>query len=282
MKPTMSERALEGRRVGVPETRELDLFARMLDELGAEVWRCPLVAIRDAPDPAPVEAWLRAFTDGSCDDLVLLTGEGLRRLVGFAERAGDDLKERFAQRLAVVRKVTRGPKPERALRELGLRSDLPAAAPTTDGVIETLATRDLAGRTVGVQLYGTDPNEKLIGFLERAGAAVRTVAPYVYADATDDAEVARFIEAIVSGGLDAVAFTSGPQVRRLCDVASQQGRERALRDGLARLTVAAIGPLTAEALSQRGIQADVSPQENYFMKPLVRSLVEALAPDGRG
>ena len=45
-----------------------------------------MIAIRDAPDPAPVEAWLRRFADGTCDDLVLMTGEGLRRLLGFARR----------------------------------------------------------------------------------------------------------------------------------------------------------------------------------------------------
>ena len=39
---------LAGRRVLVPETRELDLFQRMLEERGAEVVRCPLVAILDA------------------------------------------------------------------------------------------------------------------------------------------------------------------------------------------------------------------------------------------
>jgi uroporphyrinogen-III synthase len=45
-----------------------------------------MIAIRDVPDTAPVEAWLRRFADGTCDDLVLMTGEGLRRLLGFARR----------------------------------------------------------------------------------------------------------------------------------------------------------------------------------------------------
>ena len=45
----------------VPETRELALFIGMLEERGATCLPCPLVAIHDAPDPAPVEAWLRRF-----------------------------------------------------------------------------------------------------------------------------------------------------------------------------------------------------------------------------
>jgi hypothetical protein len=41
-----------------------------------------MIAIRDAPDAEPIAAWLRRFADGRCDDLVLMTGEGLRRLLG--------------------------------------------------------------------------------------------------------------------------------------------------------------------------------------------------------
>lgn len=159
--PENGDQPLQGCRIAVPESRQLDLFAQMLEARGAEVLRCPLVEIRDAPDPGPIEAWLADFAEGGCDDLVLLTGEGLRRLLGFAERAGVDLRERFAARLGQVRTITRGLKPARALRELGLRAQLPAAAPTTDGVIQTLSGETWSDRRVGVQLYGTEPNDKL-------------------------------------------------------------------------------------------------------------------------
>ena len=77
---------LSGRRIVVPETRELGQLVRMLEELGADTVPCPMIAIRDAPNTETVEAWLRRFADGRCDDLVLMTGEGLRRLLGFARR----------------------------------------------------------------------------------------------------------------------------------------------------------------------------------------------------
>src|SRR5579875_3298637 len=79
--------ALQGRRIVVPETRELDLLARMIAAEGGEAVRCPLVAIVDAPDPAPVREWLYRFRDVPCDDLILLTGEGLRRLHDAAREA---------------------------------------------------------------------------------------------------------------------------------------------------------------------------------------------------
>ena len=84
--------ALAGRTVALAEGRQLEDLARMLEAEGAAVVRCPLVGIRDAPDPAPVLAWLRELIAGRFGHVVLLTGEGLRRLLGFAERAG--LRER--------------------------------------------------------------------------------------------------------------------------------------------------------------------------------------------
>ena len=48
--------ALAGRRIVVPETRELDVLAQMLERHGATAVRCPLVAIRDVDDAAPAMA----------------------------------------------------------------------------------------------------------------------------------------------------------------------------------------------------------------------------------
>src|SRR6266446_5930907 len=170
--------ALSGRRIALPETRELDRLAHMLEEQGAETLRCPMVAIKDAPDPAPVRDWLMRLP---FDDLVIFTGEGLRRLHGFAQRL--DLEAGFLDAVRGARKITRGPKPERALRELGLKSDLRAEEPTTDGLIATLSARDLRGRRVGVQLYPGNPNTQIAAVgpivaeeLRRRGLNV-TIAP---------------------------------------------------------------------------------------------------------
>ncbi len=77
----MDAQPLAGRTIAVPETRELEVFAGLLERRGARVLRCPLVSILDAPDPAPVLAFARAFAAGDCDDLILTTGEGLRRIL---------------------------------------------------------------------------------------------------------------------------------------------------------------------------------------------------------
>src|SRR5215207_2907238 len=80
--------ALSGRRIVVPESRELDLFVSMLERQGATAIRCPMVTIHDAEDPAPVEAWLRRLAESGHDTLVFMTGEGVVRLLRFARLAG--------------------------------------------------------------------------------------------------------------------------------------------------------------------------------------------------
>jgi uroporphyrinogen-III synthase len=263
---------LAGRRIALPETRELDRLAHMFEEQGAETLRCPLVAIRDAPDPAPVRDWLIRLP---FDDLVLFTGEGLRRLHGFAQRS--ELEPAFLDGLRAARKITRGPKPERALRELGLKSDLRAEEPTTDGLIATLSGLDLRGRRVGVQLYPGNPNTRFTDFLRQAGAEPDPVLPYVYAAAADDEKVVELIDRMAGRAVDAIAFTSSPQVQRLFEVAAATQREEVLRTALQGIQIGAVGPIVAEELRRRGVEVTVTPDHGYFMKPLVSAFLAAFS-----
>ena len=263
---------LTGRTIAVPETRELDVFSAMLERRGATVLRCPLVAILDAPDPKPILEWLRGFNAGSCDDLILLTGEGLRRLLSCIDKNEPSLREPFVQRLAAVRKITRGPKPARALRELGLKSDIAAESPTTPGVIDSLRAENLQGRKVGVQLYGTEPNRPLIEFLQAAGAQVMTVAPYVYADKLADEAVRDLMQKMAAGDVDIIAFTSTPQVERLFNV----GPPELVRAAFEKTEVAAIGPVVADALKRHEIPVRLMPEDSFFMKPLTTAIEQSI------
>jgi uroporphyrinogen-III synthase len=264
----MQEQTLTGRTIAVPESRELDVFAAMLERRGAPVIRCPLIAILDAPDPGPVLEWIRLFNRGAFDDLILLTGEGLRRLLACIERHELSLRADFIARLAEVRKITRGPKPARVLRELGLKTDIPSEQPTTRGIIASLSQCSLSGRRVAVQLYGTEPNQVLVDFLRSAGAQVTTVAPYVYATRADDDAVRALLERMAQGQVDVIAFTSTPQVERIFAV----GPAELAKAALERTQVAAIGPVVADALARHEVAVHFMPQDSFFMKPLTSAI----------
>jgi uroporphyrinogen-III synthase len=263
---------LTNRVIAIAESRELDVFAALLERRGARVLRYPLVKIVDVPDPAPVLAWIAAAAAGGCDDLILLTGEGLRRMLKCIDQHQPALREPFLDALRQMRKITRGPKPARALRELGLSSDLPAAVPTTAGVIEALRAIDLQARRVCVQLYGSEVNRPLIEFLNGAGALVSTVAPYLYADGATDAAVQELLERMRAGEVDAIAFTSKAQVERLFRAAPAES----VRAALAATNVAAVGPVVGDILAAHGVAVQAMPESAWFMKPLTASLADLL------
>ena len=92
------------------------------------------------------------------------------------------------------------------------------------------------------------------------------------ADQADDAAVRALLERMAAGEVDAIAFTSTPQVERLFAV----GPEPLVRDALSRTLVAAVGPVVGEALRERGIEVQSMPSGSYFLKPLTNALEQAL------
>ena len=266
---------LTGYRILILETREEAQFSRLLAEQGADVLQCPMFTIHDAPDSAPIEAWIRRFIATPCDDLVLMTGEGLRRLIKVARRIG--VEPDFVAALGQARKFARGPKPGRALREIGLEPQVTTEKPTSEGIAEMLSRVDLAGHRVGLQLYPDKDHAVLIGAITAQGAEVEPVLPYVYDAQAADANIVTAIDEMAQGRIDAIALTSSGQVRRLIEVAQKHHCEDRLREALARTPIASVGPVVSDELTSHGLRTDIYPANDaFFMKPLISAMATAL------
>jgi uroporphyrinogen-III synthase len=267
---------LNGYRILILETREEAQFSRLLAEQGADVLQCPMLAIHDAPDSGPVEAWIRRFIEAPFDDLVLMTGEGLRRLMKVARRIR--VEQDFVAAVAKARKFARGPKPGRALREIGLEPDITTEKPTSEGIVEMLSPLDLNGHRLGLQLYPDRDHRALIGEIVAMGAEIDAVLPYVYDPQAADANVVTAIEEMARERIDAIALTSSGQVRRLFEVAAAHQCEGRLREGLARTPIASVGPVVSDELKSHGLRADIVPANDaFFMKPLISAMASSLA-----
>ena len=267
---------LNGYRILILETREEAQFSRLLAEQGADVVQCPMFTIHDAPDSAPIEAWIARCIDRPFDDLVLLTGEGLRRLTKVARAVA--LEADFVAALGKARKFARGPKPGRALREIGLEPQTTTEKPTSEGVIEMLSSVDLRGHRLGLQLYPDKDHSALIGAITGQGAEVDSVTPYVYDAQAADANIVTAIEEMAGGRIDAMALTNLGQIRRLIEVARTHGAEARLREGLSKTPIASVGPAVSDELKSHGLRADIYPaNEAFFMKPLISAMATELA-----
>jgi uroporphyrinogen-III synthase len=259
--------SLEGRTIALAEGRQLEELAQMLDKEGATALRYPMINILDTPDATPVIAWLHDLVRDKFAYVILMNGEAILRILGFADRKG--IRSYVIASLGRTRTITRGPKPVRALKEIGLNPTKIAEKPTTDGVIATMQNEQLRGLTIGVTLYG-EPNPTLVQFLENAGATVQTVLPYVYAAASDADRVVELIDRLANGGIDVIIFTSSPQVNRLFQVAAEKGLEKELSKGLAQGRIAAVGPVVADNLREKGAKVDICPDQGFVMKNLVQ------------
>jgi uroporphyrinogen-III synthase len=266
---------LSGYRILILETREEAQFSRLLREQGADVIQCPMFTIEDTPDQEKVGGWIKSAINEPLDDLVLMTGEGVRRLVAAAGRLS--VETEFIAALAWPRKYARGPKPVNALRQIGLTAEVVVEPPTTEGIIATLSRTELKGHRVGLQLYPEKDHSPLLAALRDLGATPVPVEPYVYDTRAAKTNIAAAIAEIAAGRVDAIALTSSGQVRRLVEAARAEGCEEQLRRGLAQTPVASIGPVVSNELKAYGLQTDISPAgDAFFMKPLIQAITARL------
>lgn len=262
---------LNSKVIAIPESRQLDVLAGLFERRQANVIRVPLVSILDAPDQVPIAAWLKNFITDPPDTLIVLTGEGLRRLLSAAIREG--LEQPFVNALTAVRKICRGPKPGRVLKELGLKADILAVEPTTAGIISTLKTLELKNSKISVQLYGEDPNLVLMQYLSCCELnRSDSVSPYIYASNSDVDKVHALIIQMYQGEIDLIAFTSKSQIGRLFSVAKKLDLETELNLGLSKTKISAIGPVVRDELILHGCDVSIMPSSNYHMKPMLRAV----------
>ena len=251
--------SLNGRVVAFVEARMLSEMAALVERHGGVAYPAPVlqeVYLNDDPD---VQRLIRDVCDDRIDVVVLLTGVGTRALIESADAMG--LKQRFLDYLNTCTIYARSPKPARVLRQHNIHIDLMPPEPyTSQDLVNAIGNTALEGKEVAVQAYG-GPNNFLTRSLREKGANVREVKLYSWGIPEDKAPVLRMIDDLAAGKIDAVAFTSQPQVDNLLAIADQSDRGELLRNVLARdsLTIASIGPVCSRKLRERNIRVDVEP-----------------------
>lgn len=231
----------------------------LLEKHGARVIAAP--ALREAPlsEIPEAKAFAEAVCGGAIDVLVLLTGVGASLLL----RAACQYRSRAELTLGLSKLtlVCRGPKPASALKAFGLRPTFNVPEPNTwREVLRKLdSERPLAGQRVWLQEYGTR-NLELIAALATRGAEVRSVHVYSWALPEDTAPLKAAILKIVRVQAHVAIFTSARQIEHVLLVAQEIGLAPAVRRALNHdIVVAAVGPMTSEALERHGIATDITP-----------------------
>jgi uroporphyrinogen III methyltransferase/synthase len=225
----LESRPLAGVSVAVTRARaQASGLASRLRGMGAAVIEAPAIKI----SPLQVE-----LPDLRRYDLVCLTSpNGVGLLFERMAEAGLDARALAAARLAAI-----GPGTAAALRLRGLNADVVPERFIAEGLVEALAdipvTRALVARAA-------EARDVLPEALRARGAEVDVVALYeTVAEALSDEQLSELT------GADYVTFTSSSTVRFLFEAIA--GRERL------RARLVSIGPVTSDALRERGHEPDV-------------------------
>ena len=256
-------RPLSGRRIVVTRSREqAGELVDMLEECGAEAIQAPTIRIAA---PEDVEALDRACREAGEYSWIVFTSANA--VDSFMQRllSSGDIRDLKGVRLCAI-----GPSTAERLARYGLRVDLTPAEARSEAVIDALRG---AGPLKGLRFLlprADIAREVLADQLREAGAEVSEVVAYrtllAAGDRDADHDVYRML---LDRRIDAVTFTSASTVKNFAKII---GEEQAA-DLLSTTVVASIGPVTAEAAQQLGINTTVMP-ERYTIADMVGALVE--------
>jgi uroporphyrinogen-III synthase len=84
------------------------------------------------------------------------------------------------------------------------------------------------------------------------------------------------VRSVADGSIDVAIFTTATQVVHLLEIARQLNIDAEVRQGLASMAVASIGPTTSDELRQQGIAIDIE-ASHPKMGFLVRDAAERVA-----
>ncbi|MFB6528333.1 uroporphyrinogen-III synthase [Streptomyces sp. NPDC056399] len=268
---------LAGFTVGVTAARRADELIALLRRRGAAVVHGPALRIVPLADDTELLAATKELIGHAPDVVVATTAIGFRGWVEAAEGwgCGEEL-------LAVLRDVellARGPKVKGAVRAAGLTESWSPGSESMAEVLDRLLGEGVAGRRIALQLHG----EPLPGFVEAltaGGAEVVGVPVYRWMPPEDIGPLDRLLDAVLSGSLDAVTFTSAPAAVSLLSRAAERGVRAELVAALRHDVLAVcVGPVTALPLQAEGI--DTYAPERFRLGPLVQLLCTELPARSR-
>jgi uroporphyrinogen III methyltransferase/synthase len=161
-----------------------------------------------------------------------------------------------------------GPATAKALRQRGLNPEVVAKDFVAEGLLQALAGQDLKGARVLLP-RAAQARDLLPETLRQRGVEVKVVEAYQTVVPLESGP--RLSEALKEG-LDVITFTASSTVNNLWDLISGPEQKRLISLSTANeITIAAIGPITAETARDKGLLVHVQP-ESYTIPALVDAL----------
>jgi uroporphyrinogen III methyltransferase / synthase len=250
---------LTGRRVLVTRPRQqVTSFVRGLEARGAQVAIYPTVEILPLRDTVALDRAIQNM--GGYDWLIFTSANGVRHFLQRCEALGQ-VASLQGPRLGAI-----GPETARVLEEHDLRVEVVPREYRAEGILDELgADRVCGARFLLARVAGA--RDVLPETLRQWGGVVDVVEAYRSQPVKDGGE--RLSALLKSGTLDCVTFTSSSTVNGFFDMLEAED----FAGSVAGITVACIGPITAQTARDRGVKVHVEARE-YTVNGLIRAIVE--------
>jgi uroporphyrinogen III methyltransferase/synthase len=253
------KRPLMGKRIVVTRSRQQasDLVKR-LSEAGADCLECPTIEIEPAEDPTALDKAIGRLA--SYTWLVFTSVNGVDFFFSRLFTLGKDVRALGHMSIAAI-----GPATAQRLRDFGLSCDIVPASYRAESVVEAFASLDVKGAKILLPRAET-ARPVLPVELKKMGARVDEVTAYVTKPFIKSK--LSLLTELENRSVDCVTFTSSSTAtnfRRMIP------NER-FSDLLQGVTIACIGPITAETARELGFQVHLV-AETYTIPGLTEAII---------
>ncbi len=250
-----------GLRVVAFESRMAAEVATMIQRRGGVAIVAPAMREVALEDNHAALDFADRLLAGEFEVVIFMTGVGTRALFNAMETR--HRRAPLVAALAAITTVARGPKPIRAMRDLGLEPSIVVPEPNTwREVLSALSSRvELKGKRVAIQEYGVSNHELTTG-LEARGAPVTIVPVYRWTLPADRTPLRTALNAIAAGAADVAIFTSSNQVTNVIQLAEADGIGDGVKRGFERMAVGSIGPVCSAQIRAYGLRVDFEPEHS--------------------
>jgi len=250
---------LMGKRIVVTRAREQasDLL-QLLNAAGADCLECPTIRIVPPDDWAPLDRAIKGLSDYHWLVFTSVNGVGFffKRLF----ELGQDVRVLHHIKTACI-----GPATEKRLRDFGFTCDILPESYRAESVVEAFKHQQITGKKILLPRAG-EARPILPEELSRMGAEVDEIPVYVTRISEDN--TATLLARLADQDIDCLTFTSSSTVRNFKKLIP----ERAFKQLLAPVTVACIGPITADTARELGFDVHLV-ADTYTIPGLVDALI---------
>ena len=255
------EKPLLGKRIVVTRAQEqAGELSRLLAGYGAHVIEFPTIKIVPPDSWDPVDRAIGALE--AYNWIIFTSTNGVKF---FLKRL--KLRRRLLTEFNHLRFCAIGPRTAQEIEKTGAKVNVVPDQYCAEALVERLGIEELEGRRI-LLARAKKARDLVPKELRKLGAAVDVVEVYqtIMPDICKK-EIGRVFQ---GDRIDLITFTSSSTVNHFIQMCEEKG---GLSNPLAGVTVAAIGPITANTLRRHGVTLHIIPQ-SYTIRDLTEAIVD--------